>query len=236
MRPITETSIDGAHPPLKCFVTFRLRPGVTVDEFVTWFQTENLNAAAAVTAISNYRVWLEGASLGCHLTPTGVRYAPEHPVPRGVETLAELAHVNVDQLAAAHARLAAYEDGVDVAGTRLEEDVVERRAAAEPEHTGREDRHIRELAGNKAADLAVEPEDLRGLDRAELEHAPGVEGGRPARAARQTALQAVSLRSDEAIDCIGDAQLGEQVTVDSARDIDPEPDGHVMLKRAAADG
>lgn len=43
--------------PIKCFVTFRLKPGVTMEDYERWFQTENLAAVGTMTAIRNYRVW-----------------------------------------------------------------------------------------------------------------------------------------------------------------------------------
>lgn len=43
--------------PIKCFVTFRLRPGVTLEQYQEWFQTQNLAAVAKQRATANYRVW-----------------------------------------------------------------------------------------------------------------------------------------------------------------------------------
>jgi hypothetical protein len=43
--------------PVKCFVTFRLKPGVTMEDYERWFRTENLAAVGTMTAIRNYRVW-----------------------------------------------------------------------------------------------------------------------------------------------------------------------------------
>ena len=42
---------------MKCFVTFRLKPGVTVDEYLEWFHRENVPAVDKVTSIKTYRVW-----------------------------------------------------------------------------------------------------------------------------------------------------------------------------------
>jgi hypothetical protein len=42
---------------VKCFVTFRLKPGITVDEYLEWFHRENVPAVGKVTSIKTYRVW-----------------------------------------------------------------------------------------------------------------------------------------------------------------------------------
>jgi hypothetical protein len=42
---------------VKCFVTFRLKPGVTVDEYLEWFQHENVPAVRKLSSIKTYRVW-----------------------------------------------------------------------------------------------------------------------------------------------------------------------------------
>lgn len=43
--------------PIKCFVTFRLQPGVTAEAFEQWFRTENVAAVAHMTVIEDYRLW-----------------------------------------------------------------------------------------------------------------------------------------------------------------------------------
>jgi hypothetical protein len=42
---------------VKCFVTFRLKPGVAVDEYLEWFRRENVPAVGKLTSIKTYRVW-----------------------------------------------------------------------------------------------------------------------------------------------------------------------------------
>jgi hypothetical protein len=42
---------------VKCFVTFRLKPGVTADEYLEWFRRENVPAVRKVSSIKTYRVW-----------------------------------------------------------------------------------------------------------------------------------------------------------------------------------
>ena len=42
---------------MKCFVTFRLKPGVSVDEYLEWFHRENVPAVGKLTSIKTYRVW-----------------------------------------------------------------------------------------------------------------------------------------------------------------------------------
>jgi hypothetical protein len=42
---------------MKCFVTFRLKPDVTTEEYLEWFQRENVPAVRKMTTIKIYRVW-----------------------------------------------------------------------------------------------------------------------------------------------------------------------------------
>jgi hypothetical protein len=42
---------------MKCFVTFRLKPGVTAEQYEEWFRAENVPAARTMRSISTYRVW-----------------------------------------------------------------------------------------------------------------------------------------------------------------------------------
>lgn len=42
---------------MKCFVTFRLKPGVTFDEYAAWFREVNVPAVRSMSSISAYRVW-----------------------------------------------------------------------------------------------------------------------------------------------------------------------------------
>jgi hypothetical protein len=51
---------------VKCFVTFRLKPGVTSNQYEEWFRNENVPAVRKMQSILSYRVWrvvgaLEGA-------------------------------------------------------------------------------------------------------------------------------------------------------------------------------
>jgi hypothetical protein len=42
---------------VKCFVTFRLKPGVTPEQYEAWFRTVNVPAVARMQSLSSYRVW-----------------------------------------------------------------------------------------------------------------------------------------------------------------------------------
>ena len=42
---------------MKCFVTFRLRPGLTHEEYEEWFRRENVPAVRKMRSIKSYRVW-----------------------------------------------------------------------------------------------------------------------------------------------------------------------------------
>jgi hypothetical protein len=42
---------------VKCFVTFRLKPGVSVQEYEDWFRRENVPAVRKMRSIASYRVW-----------------------------------------------------------------------------------------------------------------------------------------------------------------------------------
>ncbi len=42
---------------MKCFVTFRLKPGVSVGEYEDWFRRENVPAVRKMRSITSYRVW-----------------------------------------------------------------------------------------------------------------------------------------------------------------------------------
>jgi hypothetical protein len=42
---------------VRCFVTFRLKPGVTTEEYLAWFRRENVPAVRKMTTIKTYRVW-----------------------------------------------------------------------------------------------------------------------------------------------------------------------------------
>lgn len=42
---------------MKCFVTFRLRPDVTPEEYDEWFRQTNVPAVRTMKSIKSYRVW-----------------------------------------------------------------------------------------------------------------------------------------------------------------------------------
>jgi hypothetical protein len=42
---------------MKCFVTFRLKPGVTPEHYEEWFRAENVPAVRKMRSIETYRVW-----------------------------------------------------------------------------------------------------------------------------------------------------------------------------------
>lgn len=42
---------------MKCFVTFRLKPGLTAEQYEEWFRRENVPAVRKMASISSYRVW-----------------------------------------------------------------------------------------------------------------------------------------------------------------------------------
>ncbi len=42
---------------MKCFVVFRLKDGVSYDDYVDWFQHENVPAVRQMASVQSYRVW-----------------------------------------------------------------------------------------------------------------------------------------------------------------------------------
>jgi hypothetical protein len=42
---------------MKCFVLFRLKPGVTPERYEAWFRATNVPAVRRLRTISTYRVW-----------------------------------------------------------------------------------------------------------------------------------------------------------------------------------
>jgi len=42
---------------MKCFVLFRLKPGVTTEQYDEWFREVNVPANDTLTTTRNYRVW-----------------------------------------------------------------------------------------------------------------------------------------------------------------------------------
>jgi hypothetical protein len=48
---------------MKCFVTFRLKPGVTREAYEEWFRRENVPAVRKMTSIRGYRAWHVAAAM-----------------------------------------------------------------------------------------------------------------------------------------------------------------------------
>jgi hypothetical protein len=42
---------------MKCFVTFRLKPDLTPEQYEEWFRKENVPAARKMQSVRSYRVW-----------------------------------------------------------------------------------------------------------------------------------------------------------------------------------
>lgn len=42
---------------MKCFVSFRLKPGLSHEQYEEWFRESNVPAVRKMTSISSYRVW-----------------------------------------------------------------------------------------------------------------------------------------------------------------------------------
>jgi REDY-like protein HapK len=42
---------------VKCFVSFRLKPSLSHEQYEEWFRTQNVPAVRKLTSISSYRVW-----------------------------------------------------------------------------------------------------------------------------------------------------------------------------------
>ena len=79
---------------MKCFVTFRLKPEVSPEEYEDWFRRENVPAARTMQSTRSYRVWrivgaMEGTPAFEYLEEMELddREAFEHEV----ETLPEMA-------------------------------------------------------------------------------------------------------------------------------------------------
>jgi hypothetical protein len=43
---------------VKCFVAFRLKPGVTREAYEEWFREVNVPAISRMTTVGTYRVWV----------------------------------------------------------------------------------------------------------------------------------------------------------------------------------
>jgi hypothetical protein len=66
-RSLGQRVPDGLHPSvgyarkrgadMKCLVTFRLKPGITEQEYEEWFRAENVPAVEKTKSILSYRVW-----------------------------------------------------------------------------------------------------------------------------------------------------------------------------------
>ena len=49
---------------MKCFVAFRLRPGLTMAEYEDWFKRVNVPAICKMMSVSDYHVWRIRGALG----------------------------------------------------------------------------------------------------------------------------------------------------------------------------
>jgi hypothetical protein len=79
---------------VKCFVTFRLKPGLTPDQYEEWFRTENVPAVRKMQSLLAYRVWrvvgaLEGTPAFEYLEEMEIESRGEFE--REVEELPEMA-------------------------------------------------------------------------------------------------------------------------------------------------
>ncbi len=48
---------------MKCFVTFRLKPEVTPEQYLEWFRRDNVPAVRKMKSIQSYRVWRVSGTL-----------------------------------------------------------------------------------------------------------------------------------------------------------------------------
>jgi hypothetical protein len=48
---------------VKCFVTFRLKAGVSREEYEEWFRRDNVPAVKKMSTIKSYRVWHVGGAM-----------------------------------------------------------------------------------------------------------------------------------------------------------------------------
>ncbi len=48
---------------MRCVVTFKLRPGLTPEEYLEWFRRENVPAIRQMTSITSYHVWRVGEAM-----------------------------------------------------------------------------------------------------------------------------------------------------------------------------
>ena len=48
---------------MKCFVTFRLKPGIMPEAYLEWFRRENVPAVRKMSSIKTYRVWRVGDAI-----------------------------------------------------------------------------------------------------------------------------------------------------------------------------
>ncbi len=79
---------------MKCFVTFRLKPGVTPEQYEEWFRVENVPAVRRMRSLSSYRVWratgaMEGEPPYEYLEE--MEFDDQAAFDREVETLPEMA-------------------------------------------------------------------------------------------------------------------------------------------------
>lgn len=79
---------------MKCFVTFRLKPGVTPEQYEEWFRTGNVPAVRKMRSLSSYRVWratgaMEGEPPYDYIEE--MEFADQAAFDHEVETLPEMA-------------------------------------------------------------------------------------------------------------------------------------------------
>lgn len=79
---------------MKCFVTFRLKRGLTPDQYEEWFRADNVLAVRKMQSILSYRVWrvvgaLEGTPAFDYLEEMEI--ADRGEFEREVEELPEMA-------------------------------------------------------------------------------------------------------------------------------------------------
>jgi hypothetical protein len=48
---------------VKCFVTFRLKPEITAEQYLEWFHRDNVPAVRKMESIESYRVWRVSGTL-----------------------------------------------------------------------------------------------------------------------------------------------------------------------------
>lgn len=67
---------------MKCFVQFRLKPGVTPEQYEAWFRESNVPVVRRLQTITSYRVWrcasvMEGDPAWLYLEEMEITSQPE---------------------------------------------------------------------------------------------------------------------------------------------------------------